>query len=336
MSVVAIVLAIAMVAIYLVVLNAIDRYEKEPTSILIACVLLGAIVAPFIVAAIFAVMGRGFDLPLDFVAGGATDAWTGIVEESVSGVLLLILVFLIRDEFDDVLDGIVYGAALGAGFGAAESIWFAIGGTGLLTTESIVALLVSAFNHAFYGAVFGAIVGYARWHGSTTRKWAIIVLGLATAALLHAFHDTLPTIMARVLGRPEDAVAGLSRAIALTIDLLGLVTIFVAVILYWRREAQVLREQLRDEVATGVVTQPDYDTITSARRSIGRQMAALRSRGWRGFVSLHRLYATEAELAFVKRRLEIHRRRRPDESRVDELRTQIGQLRESVEGGAAR
>ena len=72
----AVLLAVVPSLIYLVVLNAIDRYEKEPWTILLACVGVGAVVA--------------------------------------LGALLIILVRSVRDEFDDILDGVIYGAAVGA------------------------------------------------------------------------------------------------------------------------------------------------------------------------------------------------------------------------------
>ena len=75
----AVLLAVVPSLIYLVVLNAIDRYEKEPWTILLACVGVGAVVAPLMAIGVFVVLGRS-----------------------------------VRDEFDDILDGVIYGAAVGA------------------------------------------------------------------------------------------------------------------------------------------------------------------------------------------------------------------------------
>ena len=44
----AVLLAVVPSLVYLVVLNAIDRYEKEPWTILLACLGVGAVVAPAI------------------------------------------------------------------------------------------------------------------------------------------------------------------------------------------------------------------------------------------------------------------------------------------------
>ncbi len=73
-------LAVVPSLICLVVLNAIDRYEKEPWTIVLACVGVGAVVAPVIAL----------------------------------GALLFVLVRSVRDEFDDILDGVTNGAAVGA------------------------------------------------------------------------------------------------------------------------------------------------------------------------------------------------------------------------------
>jgi hypothetical protein len=51
-------------------------------------------------------------------------------------------------------------------------------------------------------------------------------------------------------------------------------------------------------------------------------------------MTVRRLYATEGELAFQKRRLVVRTRKRPMETTTEELRAQIGTLRERL-GGAA-
>src|SRR5438046_5367998 len=60
------------------------------------------------------VPGPGLDTSLAFMAG--------ILEELAKGVAVLLLFLVMRNEFDDVVDGIVYGAAVGLGFNYLESI----------------------------------------------------------------------------------------------------------------------------------------------------------------------------------------------------------------------
>ena len=311
--------------LYLVVLNAIDRYEKEPWTILLACLGLGAVVAPIVAIAALALAGRPASIPPAFAPGLRPDPLTGIVEEVVKGILLYVLVHTARDEFDDVLDGVIYGAAVGAGFGAAESFLYALGGTDTLAPATIAALVVAGLNHAFYTAVFGAVVGGAQRLAGGQRA-VVVALGLATAAFLHAFHDTLPPILARLLGQPDAAVGLASRLLANAVNWLGIATLALIVILAWRREARILHEELRDEVASGLVSEADYATITSFGGRLRRQAQLLRSGGLRPVRRLRRLYAAEGELAFHKRRAAIRTRRPPAPQRGEALRAEIQHL----------
>ncbi len=327
----ALLLALVPSLVYLFVLNLIDRYEKEPWTILIACLVAGAIIAPAVSMALLVAAGRPADLPPAFAPGRSPDALIGVVEAIVVGAVIVAITRSVRQEFDDVLDGVIYGAAVGAGFGAAESFLYALGGTGQLSTITVVELLVAGLNHAFYGAVIGAVLGWARdvvaW-----QRWTATVLAIATAAWLQAFHDTLPLILAHVLGRPEAAAGSAVRLLADVVNWLGILAVAVTVVLAWRREARILRAELHDEVAAGVVPPADYDTLTSFGGRLRRQAVLLRSGGLAPVVRLRQRYAAEGELAFHKWHL---RRRtaanRPDPARGDSLRERIRSLNDAPE-----
>ena len=325
----AILLAAIPSLIYLGILNAIDRYEKEPWQILIACVGGGAILAPILSVAILALMGRPLQLTPSLAPGaGGGDPLVAVIQELVKGAILIALTRSVRSEFDDVLDGLVYGAALGAGFGATETLVYAAGGTAGLETGTIVALLVSGLNHAFYGAVLGTILGAARRFGDARLEWIAAVYGVLTAALLHALHDALPSILSRLLDRPDAAVGTATRMLADGINVLGLITLAVAVGFAWRREGRVVRDELREEVANGIVPPEDYEALPSPGLRLRRQYEILRSGGGIDRVRvLRRLYATEGELAFHKWRLAARRRHRPDPARTELLRGEIVRLR---------
>lgn len=313
-------------------LNAIDRYEKEPWTILFATVALGAVAAPLLTLAVFLVSGRPVVLtPQLAPAPGGADPIVGVVQELAKGSMLLLLTSMIRDEFDDVLDGVVYGAALGAGYGAAETFVYAAGGTGSLSAATLGALLVSGLNHAFYGAVFGAALGFGGRQPAAGRRALVIVYGLASAALLHALHDTLPAILSRLLGQPDAAIGVIARLVATLVNVLGLVALAFIVWGAWRRETRVLHEHLRPEVEGGVVSADDYAAIGSLRARLGRQAEALRRRGLGEVRALRRLYATEGELAFVQWRRTVSHRRPPPPERAERLREEIRRLRGELE-----
>jgi RsiW-degrading membrane proteinase PrsW (M82 family) len=324
----AVVLAGVPSLIYLAVLNAIDRYEKEPWTILIACVAGGAIIAPIASVALVGLTGRPTELTPSLAPGaGGADPVVAVIQEVVKGIVLIVLTRGIRSDFDDVLDGVVYGAALGAGFAATETLVYAAGGTAGLDAATIGALLVSGLNHAFYGAVLGAILGAARRLNDPRLEWIVALYGLLTAALLHALHDALPQILARLLDRPDAAVGLGTRVLADGVNALGLITLAVAIAFAWRRESRIVRDELRDEVDSGVVPIADYEALPSARRRLSRQVATLRQGGVGQVRDLRRLFATEGELAFHKWRLATRRRHRPDPARTDLLRDEIARLR---------
>lgn len=313
--------------LYLAILNAIDRYEKEPWTILLACVGGGAVVAPLLSIGLVALAGRPAELTPSLAPGaGGSDPFVAVVQELVKGAILVLLIRSVRSEFDDVLDGVVYGAALGAGFGATETFVYALGGTGGLEPGTMLALLVSGLNHAFYGGVAGAIMGFARRMADRRLEWLVAVYAILTAALLHALHDALPAITARLIERPDAALGVVTRLIADGVNVLGLVLLAVAVVFAWRREGRVVRDQLRDEVDAGVVPLTDYEALPYARRRLSRQMELYRAGGLGGVRTQRRIYATEGELAFHKWRLTARRRHRPDPARTDELRAEIARL----------
>jgi RsiW-degrading membrane proteinase PrsW (M82 family) len=46
---------------------------------------------------------------------------TGLTEEVFKGAGLMVLLVALRDEFDNVTDGILYGLLIGAGFAMVEN-----------------------------------------------------------------------------------------------------------------------------------------------------------------------------------------------------------------------
>jgi RsiW-degrading membrane proteinase PrsW (M82 family) len=93
-----------------------------------------------------------------------------------------------RREFDEPVDGIVYGAASALGFAAVENIkYFAFG---RLSTALILARTFTSIPaHMFFGAIWG----YALGKKLVSRKTSVIVF-LAWAALMHGAFDTFLSI----------------------------------------------------------------------------------------------------------------------------------------------
>src|SRR5207302_10795658 len=112
--------------------NFIDRFEREPWFLRLAAFLWGAIIAiPFAL-----LIEQKVDTALQISFGpNSSDVLrsafrglnAGVTEETIKGLGLLLLFLILRDEFDNVTDGIVYGALIGAGFAMVENFrYFAL------------------------------------------------------------------------------------------------------------------------------------------------------------------------------------------------------------------
>jgi len=173
-----------------------DRYEREPTRLLVAAFAWGAL--PAILLSLLAELAVG----LPFNSGGLGDALTQtaviapVVEEMVKGLALLGLIRFSRAEIDGALDGIVYGALVGAGFAMTENfLYFAsAGGTDAWALTVILRAFVFGLNHIFYTAIFGAAVGFAVGLRQKSTRIIIMLAGLLLAMTVHAFHNFAVTL----------------------------------------------------------------------------------------------------------------------------------------------
>src|SRR5207237_381887 len=87
-----------------------------------------------------------------------------LFEESAKGIFLIGLLFIFWREFDDPLDGIVYGSMVGFGFAMTENLLYFLGAyaEGGISAQIINILLRSGLfglNHAFFTACTGLALG---------------------------------------------------------------------------------------------------------------------------------------------------------------------------------
>ena len=175
----------------------VDRYEKEPMKLLVIPFLWGAIPALFlsIVLRIFVL------LPPEVQGVNAIQAVWGwlsgpIVEEALKGIVILFIALRKRQEFDDILDGILYGALVGIGFAMNSNIISYLGSflTRGFSGFSPVILgqgIVSGLNQALYSAIFGASLGYARLAVKRWQRRLVPTAAFLAAVCIHTTHDLL-------------------------------------------------------------------------------------------------------------------------------------------------
>jgi len=334
---VAVCLATLPVGLYALLIVSLDRYEKDSPWLLLLAFVWGAVVAvvmSFAMEMLLEAMGRAvIGAEVVEVGGGVVFApWT---EEFFKGAALLVLFFGWKADFDDVLDGIVFGALVALGFAMTENVIYygnAVreGGLAAGGINFVLRGVFGAFGHATYTAFFGAGLGWARESTSPAAKAIGPVGGFLLAVLNHTLWNSICDIIDRLAERAQSmtvvfASLPLGHAI---LTLPATVALIIMAWLGWRRQRQVMDVWLADEVAAGVVTADEYDLLTSGRATMPVELRMLSRRGLRGWMAARRLFRTEAQLAFEKWRLARgFRHAAASRGRIGALRRQILALR---------
>ena len=282
---------------YLAFIWWLDRHEKEPLHLLAVSFLWGALPAALLVV----VLEVALDLPLRAL-GDATAEWresrllAPVVEELVKGSALLGLAARVRREFNGVLDGIVYGAVIGLGFALTENFFaflaaFSSGSAASGLVVVTLRALIFGLNHPLYSALFGAGLGWMLYRRRRRRNVILPLLCLCGAIGLHLLHNALAV---------GAWTAWWSVPLATLADWSGLALIAAIVTLTWRHEQHWIEEGLGEEVRHGVVTQAEYELVTSYRRRVAAEWRALRRSGWRGYRTLAHHSQMLTKLAFAR------------------------------------
>ena len=161
-----------------------DRYEPEPRGHVALAFAKGALATVPAYAASWALARAVGDewLALGGLWARAFDAvvLAAVCEELPKWIAFL---FIYRwNEFDEPLDGVVYGVALALGFATVENILCVARdglGTGLLRA------LFAVPAHALFGAVMGFYFGRAKFGGGR----ALIAVALLAAVAFHGAYD---------------------------------------------------------------------------------------------------------------------------------------------------
>lgn len=300
-----------------------DRFEKEPARLLFGAFLWGALVATG--GAI--VWTSVLQLSAEALTGDAALAdFTGtalfapIVEETLKGLAVTIIFLAFPDEFDSVLDGMVYGAITALGFAATENLlylYFAGYGDGgylSLLVLFVLRVILGGWGHAVYTAFIGVGLAVARLHPNRAVKIIAPLLGWLVAVFLHALHNTMATLLAGNFG-----LGGLAATLA--VDWIGWAVALSVALWAILRERRWIGHYLAEEVALGTISQAQYATASSLRRQVG---ARLRSKEARRF------YGICSELAQKKHQLAVVGDERGNSARIARLRAELAQLAPTV------
>jgi RsiW-degrading membrane proteinase PrsW (M82 family) len=299
-------LALYAVPVFLLV-RSLDLFEREPRSMLIGALLWGGIVATFL-------------------SGHVNDAWSEILtkiagadfarewgaaligpgDEELFKFLGVVLLFLIaRAEFDDVLDGFVYGAMVGLGFTLEEDMYYFfahfVGQAGAsdlggLFDGFFARIIVGGpYSHVLLTGLTGMGLAYFVTRPDVPRQRRLLVaIGLYVAGVAAHFVWNSP-LLNDVLGNDPDAVTWIMWAALKGLPFLILLAVIVR--LAQRREMRWVREAVAPEVEAGYITPAELDSLEDLRRRRAARAAEKARTGPAGDRLLARLQKAQLALA---------------------------------------
>ncbi|NJM53772.1 MAG: PrsW family intramembrane metalloprotease [Blastocatellia bacterium] len=185
----------------------------------------------------------------------------------------MLLIFF-RKEFDDILDGIVYGGVIGLGFATVENVLYygrgVAAGADMLIFLLIIRGIASPFIHVTFTAMTGIGCGIARESHNMLVKLTMPILGYIFAVFLHmAWNGT-----ATFFGGGFWFAYGI-----LGIPFFIICIIFCIYIMF--RQNRILREMLAIDVARGLITDEQLKTVTSVFKSTAWLIGGLTSGKYR-------------------------------------------------------
>ncbi|HEY4888657.1 MAG TPA: PrsW family intramembrane metalloprotease [Candidatus Dormibacteraeota bacterium] len=325
----------------LLVIRRMDRNEKEPWRLVLVAAAWGAIVATSLViwgeslweatAQRTLVPGPGLDASIAFSAGA--------FEELAKGTAVVLLFLVMRNDFDDVVDGIVYGAAVGLGFNFMESVAYMTNLYAIFTPEGYGwyaagfqwygrQVLGLFFGHTTYTAFIGAGLGVARQLPHKRQKAFAIVSGFLIAIAAHFSWDAWVTFFPI-----NNTLFGLVEIHLRTLIMTGPFTaLLIALLLFGiRYEALALSDQFRKEAASGsgAILPEEVPILASPWRRLKQRLRAFSRGGLGAYLKVARLQSAQLDLAMER----WHRERQEIDTPLeaeDALRTRVIQLRHWV------
>jgi len=287
------------VPIYIMLVLWVDRYEAEPLWMLATAFFWGALFAPFFAFLFNTISAATISALTNAQAGEAFAAVISapIVEETGKAFILFIFFFWKKDEFDGVIDGIVYASLSALGFAMTENILYygraATGGADTLTLTFVIRGFFAPFSHPLFTSLTGIGLGLSRQSNNIAVKILTPLVGFMMAMFMHSLWNG-----AVVLGGGP-----LFFLLYIVVMIPAFIIMLVIIGFALRREGQVVREHLVIDLDRGFLTADEYKELGSILGRIGSSYNAFSRSGVKGWRARRRFNQLASELAFHRNRV---------------------------------
>jgi RsiW-degrading membrane proteinase PrsW (M82 family) len=291
-----------------------DRYEKEPVILLMTAFLWGAI--PSVILAIG--VDLFFNLPPELFSPRALEAiqlgvFSPFIEEALKGVVIVFLARKYQEEFNGVMDGIIYGAITGLGFAMTSNLIgyttsFLYRGFESLGTLIFVEGFLSGLNHAMYSAILGGGIGYVTTTNRLKYKSFILIATYLTAVFVNGVHSLLRS---NILNQPT---------LGFILNWIGISTIVYVMTSLLYRQRITLEKFLAEELP-----QKKINILLNSKQRKAYLKAAKSTQGRKAKKRSVKQFELLAELAFAKKEA-IKNFESEHERRIKSLKENINEL----------
>jgi protease PrsW len=160
-----------------------DLYP-EPQRVVWATFGLGVFTIPWAIGIELAIAAAIKHVKDPFLAGSLDGFVCAGMTEEVLKYLVVVYYCMRHKEFDEPMDGIVYGSVASLGFATLENFFYVVKGGEMV---AIFRAFTAVPGHAFMGAIMGYFVGQAKF--TPAKRKSLMVKALVIPMLLHGAYD---------------------------------------------------------------------------------------------------------------------------------------------------
>lgn len=195
LTIISVIIALIPPLLWLSIFYRQDRLNPEPKSFVFKIMLLGALVQKAIYTPIISLAFYGSNSGISSIGGRmiVNIILIAIIQESLKLIAVRYSIYPGR-EFDEVIDGIIYGSALGLGFAAMTNLGDIIASGGAMLTNVTALVVIETFAHASITGLSCYILGVSKYS-----KFNVLRLPLAViiASALNAITQFLLNAVVR-------------------------------------------------------------------------------------------------------------------------------------------